>query len=133
MTFLTTVLLVRPAFTSGFWSKTTGATTGASTSRPSKLGSTPLKSSENDAFEMSKSRRNKGDYNVTILSTRGPGGDGDGDSTDRIFEQGIVVNTFVDIESESIRHESSRWVNESDRPTNMIPAAQYQQARPQVD
>lgn len=77
--------------------------TGASSSmRPSKPGSMPINDSNNDAFEMRKGKRKVQDYNATILSTRG--GD-DGESTDRIFNNGIMVNRDVDIHFESGAHD----------------------------
>lgn len=70
--------------------------------------------SGNDTFEMGTGKKAFGgsaakkshnqDYNVTIQSTRGRS-NSDGDSTDRIIENsGIVVDTWVDVESESVNH-----------------------------
>lgn len=102
LTILIIQRTVRAAFTKRFWVKANYSTTGRSSSRPSKPGSIPINNSHNDAFEMSKGRGARNDYKVTILSTRD--GTGDGDSTDRIIEGGgIVVDSFVEVESESIR------------------------------
>lgn len=69
---------------------------------PSKPGSMPINDSNNDAFEMRKGKRKVQDYNATILSTRGYDDDG---STDRIFNNGIMVNRDVDIHFESGAHD----------------------------
>lgn len=62
----------------------------------------PINDSNNDAFEMRKGKRKVQDYNATILSTRGYD---DGESTDRIFNNGIMVNRDVDIHFESGAHD----------------------------
>lgn len=93
---------VRPAFSRLFWTTRGKMNTGQSSSvRPSKPGSMPINDSSNDAFEMRNGRRKMQDYNATILSTRGYD---DGDSTDRIFNKGIMVNRDVDIHFESGAH-----------------------------
>lgn len=101
---------VRPAFTRNFWrTKSSTVESSWNSSRgPSKPRSIPINSnSGNDAFEMGKTaRRQRSHYKVTI--TRG--GEDDGDSTDRMYEGGIMVNTLVDIESESVRGNSSAGV-----------------------
>ncbi|CAN8100960.1 unnamed protein product [Discula destructiva] len=88
--------ILRPAFSKGFWTGEMCHSTSRSTP-----GSIPLKSG-NDTFEMGSSRkRTKGDdYNVTIMSTR-PRGDSDGESTERIIEGSIMVNTWVHVDRES--------------------------------
>lgn len=94
---------VRPAFSQLFWTTRGKMSTGASSSmRPSKPGSMPINDSNNDAFEMRKGKRKVQDYNATILSTRGYD---DGESTDRIFNNGIMVNRDVDIHFESGAHD----------------------------
>lgn len=71
--------------------------------------------SGNDAFEMGTARKgtmhgsSKKGNDVTIFSTHGR--DSDGDSTDRIINSnGIVVNTWVGVESETAisRHGESK-------------------------
>ncbi|ROW04752.1 hypothetical protein VMCG_04836 [Cytospora schulzeri] len=104
--------ILRPAFTRRFW---TGEMSQGSSAQRTK-SSFPIQSG-NDAFEMGTSKKGFGgahqgsmhksasrhpDYNVTIQSTRGR--NSDGDSTDRIIDNGIVVDTWVDVESESINH-----------------------------
>lgn len=93
---------VRPAFSRLFWTTRGKMSTGASSStRPSKR-SMPINDSNNDAFEMRKGKPKLQDYNATILSTRGYD---DGESTDRIFNNGIMVNRDVDIHFESGAHD----------------------------
>lgn len=102
------ICVVRPAFTKSFWTKSGTIDSSWSSSRgPSKPRSIPINNnSGHDAFEMGKTaRRQRSDYNVTILSMKGTGGDSD--STDRMYEGGIMVNTFVDVESESVVRGSS--------------------------
>ncbi|ROV99833.1 hypothetical protein VSDG_03063 [Cytospora chrysosperma] len=112
---LTTTKLVRPAFTRRFW---TGEMSQTSSAQRTK-SSFPIQSC-NDAFEMGTSKKGLGsahqssmhrsairrpEYNVTIQATSGR--NSDSDSTDRIISGGIVVDTWVDVESESICHEAS--------------------------
>lgn len=93
--------MLRPAFSRLFWTSRGKMTTGQS-SRPSKPGSMPINDSSNDAFEMRKGKRKVQDYNATILSTRGYDDD---DSTERVYNKGIMVNRDVDIHYESGHHE----------------------------
>lgn len=104
---------VRPAFTRRFWTGEMSQGSSAQRTNPSY----PIQSG-NDAFEMGSAKKGAGgsalqrsgmfknagrqpDYNVTIQSTRG--NNSDGDSTDRIIEShGIMVESWVDIESESV-------------------------------
>lgn len=96
---LTVNYTVRPAFSRLFWTSRGKMTTGQSSSmRPSKPGSMPINDSSNDAFEMRKGKRKVQDYNTTILSIRGYD---DGQSTDRIYNKGIMVNRHVDIHFEN--------------------------------
>lgn len=112
---LTTVVPVRPAFTRRFW---TGEMSQGSSAQRTK-SSFPIQSGS-DAFEMGTSKKGFGgthqssmhksasrqaDYNVTIQSTCGR--NSDGDSTDRIIGGGILVDTWVDVESESVNHEAN--------------------------
>lgn len=61
----------------------------SSSARPSKPGSMP----SNDAFEMRAQRKGQG-YNATMLSTRVSD---DADSTERIWQKGIMINRDVDV------------------------------------
>ena len=91
------------------------------TSRRTK-SSMPIQSG-NDAFEMGtakKGTRNDAsfnsssknhDYNVTILTNHGR--NSDGDSTDRIIDGGITVNTWVDVESVSVNTHNGPHAQES--------------------
>lgn len=57
-------------------------------------------SSHHDAFDMAKMKRQgPGNYKVSV-STRAIQQDNDGDSTERIYDGGITVNTHVDVKSE---------------------------------
>ena len=80
--------------------------------RPSKPGSMPINDSSNDAFEMRKGKRKVQDYNATILSTRGYDDD---DSTDRIYNKGIMVNRDVNIHFESNAHDFTPGSREDGR------------------
>ncbi|KAK7735761.1 hypothetical protein SLS63_003719 [Diaporthe eres] len=100
---LTPGLPVRPIFTRRFW------TGEMSYGRSGQSKSTIPNQSGNDAFEMGTARKgmihgsrndmSKKGNDVTIFSTHGR--DSDGDSTDRIINGGIVVNTWVGVESET--------------------------------
>lgn len=100
---LTIGTLVRPIFTKRFW------TGEMSYGRSHQSKSTIPNQSGNDAFEMGTARKgtihgsrndmSKKGNDVTIFSTHGR--DSDGDSTDRIINGGIVVNTWVGVESET--------------------------------
>lgn len=74
-------------------------TVASSYMRPSKPGSMPISdSSHHDAFDMAKMKRHSpGHYKVSI-STRAM--EADSDSTERIYDGGITVNTHVDVKSE---------------------------------
>lgn len=115
----TRTYLVRPAFTRRFW---TGEMSQGSSAQRTK-SSYPIQSGT-DAFEMGTSRKGFGagsanksanrhpDYNVTIQSTHGR--NSDGDSTDRIINSsGIMVDTWVDVESESVNQEAKNGPNQS--------------------
>lgn len=116
---LTTVTLVRPLFTKRFW------TGEMSYGRSHQSKSTIPNQSGNDAFEMGTARKgtihgsrndmSKKGNDVTIFSTHGR--DSDGDSTDRIINApgGIVVNTWVGVESETT-------VSRVSQPTGHSPA-----------
>lgn len=95
---------VRPLFTKRFW------TGEMSYGRSGHSKSTLPNQSGNDAFEMGTARKgtihgsrndtSKKGNDVTIFSTHGR--DSDGESTDRIINGGgIVVNTWVGVESET--------------------------------
>lgn len=57
-------------------------------------------SGHHDAFDMGKlKRQGPGNYKVSI-STRAVQHESDGDSTERIYDRGITVNTHVDVKSE---------------------------------
>lgn len=87
--------------------------TGASSSmRPSKPGSIPINDNSYDAFEMRKGKRKVQGYDTTILSTRGYD---DGESTDRIYNNGIMVNRDVDIHFESGAHDLTPGPKEDER------------------
>lgn len=116
--------ILRPAFTRSFW---TGEISQSSSAQRTK-SSFPIQSC-NDAFEMGTSKKGLGsahqssmhrsairrpEYNVTIQATSGR--NSDSDSTDRIISGGIVVDTWVDVESESVCHEvSAKSQNAYDR------------------
>lgn len=93
-------ITVRPALSRKFWTGVdTSNTVASSYMRPSKPGSMPISdSSHHDAFDMAKMKRHSpGHYKVSI-STRAM--EADSDSTERIYDGGITVNTHVDVKSE---------------------------------
>lgn len=115
---------MRPALTKKFW---TGEMSQNSSRRTKS--SMPIQSG-NDAFEMGTGRKGtrmdssfnssskNNDYNVTILTNHGR--NSDGDSTDRIIDSnGIVVNTWVDIESESVNTQSHQGPHAQNSYDNM--------------
>lgn len=116
---LTKVITVRPALTKRFW------TGEMSYGHSQHTKSTLPHQSGNDAFEMNTARKanlqfsrhdtiKKGN-DVNIFST--PGRDSDGESTERIVDGGIVVNTWVGVESEtaSQRHTGPMGLDSSYR------------------
>lgn len=116
---LTMSTLVRPVLTKRFW------TGEMSYGHSQHTKSTLPNQSGNDAFEMNTARKgnlhgSKHDMSrkgndVTIFSTHGR--DSDGESTDRIINGGIVVNTWVGVQSETAAHGQAELVghNSSDR------------------
>lgn len=103
---LTKRIPVRPALTKRFW------TGEMSYGHSQHTKSTLPHQSGNDAFEMNTARKanlqgskhdmSKKGNDVTIFATQGR--DSDGDSTERIMDGGIVVNTWVNVESETASH-----------------------------
>lgn len=89
---------------------------GGSRSRTTKA-SLPIQSG-NDAFEMNSSKKHilhsanheHQNYNVTIMSTRQR--NSDSESTDRIMDGGIVVDTWVDVESQSVHQAAGHEAGE---------------------
>ncbi|KAJ0122576.1 hypothetical protein J7T55_003090 [Diaporthe amygdali] len=111
--------ILRPILTKRFW------TGEMSYGHSQHTKSTLPNQSGNDAFEMNTARKanlhgSKHDMSrkgndVTIFSTHGR--DSDGESTDRIIDGGIVVNTWVGVQSETAAHGQAELVgpNSSDR------------------
>ncbi|KAJ4420976.1 hypothetical protein N0V82_004018 [Gnomoniopsis sp. IMI 355080] len=91
--------MLRPALSRHFWTREDRTNTASNSyMRPSKPGSMPISDSSHDAFDMAKMKRQTPtNYNVTI-STRTI--HKDSDSTDRILDGGIMVDTHVDVHSD---------------------------------
>lgn len=96
---LTNANTVRPALSRHFWSQEDKINTASSSYiRPSKPGSIPISDNGHDAFDMAKMKRQThNNYKVTI-STRTI--HKDSDSTERIMDGAIMVDTHVDVHSD---------------------------------